>query len=135
MGKIGIKQSVGHARLTTYGQQNASVAVSGTDVSDFESACLVIEVGAHTADGMSIAFQESDDNSTYTDIADADMDGSSGWSQDLSITTSNDNTTYYVGYKGNKKYIGVTLTDAGSGDAIFGCYVIKGNAKVTPQNS
>lgn len=135
MGKIDLKQNVGFARVATYGQKNATVAVAGTDVSDFNSAVLVLEVGAHTADGISVAFQESDDNSTYTDIAAADMDGTSGWSQDLAITAANDNTTYYVGYKGSKKYIGVAITDAGSGDVILGAYIIKGNAKVIPQNS
>lgn len=135
MGAIDLKSNIGFARIATYGQKNATVAAAGTEVAGFNGACVVVEVGAHTADGISVTIVESDDDSTYTDVAAANLDGSTGWEQDLSITTSNDNTTYYVGYKGNKKYLGAKITDASTGDVILGIYVVKGYAKDIPQNS
>jgi len=135
MGAIDLKSNIGLARIATYAQKNATVAVAGTEVAGFHGACFVLEVGAHTADGITVTYQDSDDNSTWADIPAAKLDFSTGASQDMALTADNDNATYYIGYKGSKRYIGAKITDAGSGDIILGIYVVKGYAKDIPQNS
>ncbi len=134
MGAKDLKSNINHKRLATYGQKNASVSVAGVEVADYLGQCFVLEVGAHTADGISVKLQESDDNSAWTDISSTDLDFSTGFSQDFAVISSNDDTTYYAGYKGRKKYIGVAIVDAGSGDAILGAYVVSSFAKEIPKN-
>lgn len=125
MGAIDLKSTTQIDQLFTKIQRTATATIVGTDVSGFHSSMFVIDIGAWTADGLSVKFQDSDDNSTWADIATTLLDGD----QNLSIVTGIASTKRYTGYKGNKKYIGAVITDAGSGDAVVGVVVVKGNSK------
>lgn len=125
MGKIDVKSKIDTVQLFTKIQRTASATIQGTEVADYLGSCFVIDIEAHTADDMSVTFQESDDNSAWTNIAAADLDGD----QSLAIVAGLAGTIRKTGYKGNKRYIGAIITDGGTGDAVFGVSVVKGFPK------
>lgn len=131
MGARDVKSNIKVAQLFTKIQRTASATIQGTEVADFGGACFVVDIGAHSADDMSITFQESDDNSSWSNIAAANLDGD----QSLEIVAAHANTVRYTGYKGNKKYIGAIITDGGTGDAVFGVSVVAAYPTVGPKNS
>lgn len=130
MGSIDLKSKIQTVQLFTKIQRTATATIQGTDVSGFHGAMFVIDIGAWTANDLTVTFQDSDDNSTWADIATASLDGD----QNLAIVTGIASTVRYTGYKGNKKYIGAKITDAASGDAVVGVLVVKGNSKELPVN-
>lgn len=131
MGKIDVKSKIKSAELFTTIARTSTATIVGTEVADYLGACFVVHIGAWTANGLTVTFQESDNNSDWTDIADADLDGD----QDLAIVTGIASTVRYTGYKGNKRYIGATIVDAGSGDAVVGVKVIAAFPKDIPANA
>lgn len=131
MGAIDLKSNIAKVELFTTIARTATATIQGSEVSDFRGQCFVVDLGAWTTDGLTVTFQESDDNSTWTDIAAADLDGD----QDLAVVTGIASTVRYTGYKGLKKYIGAVITDGAAGDAIVGVSLIKGYPKDMPQNA
>jgi len=116
---IVIEASLQPAVLTT---NNTTVAGTGIDLRGFEAAEVVVQVGLY-AESIAGAFsefsvQESDDDTTYTDVANADLTDTvaatctvTGASTTGLIgkvsSTSNDNVVIKSGYKGSKRYIRV----------------------------
>lgn len=98
---------------------------SGVDLTGFEEATVVLDVGAVTDGSFTIEVQESDDDSTYTAVADADLGGT----EPSSLTA---NTVTTLAYYGNARYIRVVATDGGTADAAFGVSVIKSGARKQP---
>lgn len=102
------------------------------EVNDHRGAMFVVDAGAWTDGTHTFVFQESDDNSTFTAIADADLDGTEPVVNGATV----DDQQYYIGYKGMKKYLRVTLTVAGATTgAIAGAYIVYGFPKDIPTNS
>jgi hypothetical protein len=130
MGARDIKSNIKVVQLFTKIQRTATATIVGTEVADFGGACFVVDIGAWTADDLTVTFQDSDDNSVWADIAAANLDGD----QDLAIVTGIASTVRYTGYKGNKKYIGAKITDAASGDAVVGVAVVAAFPTYIPQN-
>jgi hypothetical protein len=116
---------------------------TGVDLQGYESAALGIITGAEgdTLSGsvfFEISLEHSDDDSTYTDVAQADitngtiasggiwlkMDGTSGGDPDSAGLVS------LVGYVGGKRYIRGVIEKTGthSNGTILSMFVIKGNA-------
>lgn len=101
------KQSLAPAaRLTGGSPFNGT----GVDTAGYESACALIDFGAWTDGTHTPKLQDSPDNSTFTDVAAGNLDGSftavsSGAGQ---------NQTYKVGYKGAQRYLRVVMTVAGT---------------------
>jgi hypothetical protein len=131
MGAIDLKSNIVKVELFTTIARTTTATIQGSEISDFRGQCFVVDLGAWTADGLSVTFQESDDNSAWTDIAAADLEGD----QDLAVVTGTASTIRYTGYKGLKKYIGAKITDGASGNAVVGVTLIKGYPKDMPQNS
>jgi hypothetical protein len=130
MGSIDLKSRNQVVQLFTKIQRTSTATIQGTEVADFKGAMFVIDVGTWTANDLTVTFQDSDDNSTWADIATASLDGD----QNLAIVTGHANTVRYTGYKGNKRYIGAKITDAANGDAFVGVLVVKGSPKDIPAN-
>lgn len=122
---------------------------TGVDLQGYESATILVDVGAE-GDTLSssvyfeISLEHSDDDSTYTDCAQADIiDGtiSSGgiWLK-LDGTTGGDPDTaggiFRVGYVGGKRYVRVVLAKTGthSNGTPIGAMVVRGHARNSADN-
>jgi hypothetical protein len=79
----------------------------------------VLANGAATA-GATVKVQESVDNSTFTDVADADLIGLTGNTSGVAQTAS---TIVKVSYVGTKRYVRV-ITTAGTA-ALFSAVVVR----------
>jgi len=83
---------------------------TGVDLKGYDTAIAVVQFGTWTDGTHTPSLEESDDNSTFTAVAAADMEGS------FTAVSSGggSNTIQTVGYKGRKRYIRVKLTLAGT---------------------
>ena len=83
--------------------QSLTAAANGTgiDLQGTDRAAVVFHAGATggTTPSFTFAVQESDDNSTYTDVAATDLQGTPPV-----VTTTNTGVTV-IGYLGSKRYI------------------------------
>jgi hypothetical protein len=86
---------------------STTMTTNGVDTRDFESAMVLVTTGAIAGAGnFSVKLVESDTNSSdYTDVAAADYDCDIAPAGVLAA-----DTTYRLGYKGSKRYIGVVFT-------------------------
>ena len=100
---------------------------SGIDLQGFEEATAVVSVGAEgdTLSGsvyFEVSLEHSDDNSTYTDVVQADIVNGTiaagGIWLKLDGTTGGDPDTtggqWQVGYVGGKRYVRLVLAKAGT---------------------
>jgi hypothetical protein len=94
----------------------------------FRSAMVLVHTGTLTDGTQTIEVQESDDNSSWTAVADADLQGT-----EPAIAASADNTLYEIGYRGTKRYIRVVdvVSGATSGGTL-GAVVVLGMARRLP---
>ncbi|MBN2365727.1 MAG: hypothetical protein JXL67_06145 [Calditrichaeota bacterium] len=130
MGRRDVKSKVKLAVLHEKIQYTATEAIVGVDVSDYHGQTFVVDIGAWTANGLTVTFQHCDDNSTWIDVPAADLDGDN----DIAVVTGLADSQIYVGYTGNKKYIGAKITDAATGDAVLGVYIVKSYPSQFPVN-
>ena len=93
---------------------------TGVDVSKYESAELVFFTGIEGVtlsgtDKIALEIEESNDDSTYTDVAVADLRGEES---EGTVKTLDDNAEtpaiYRVGYKGSKRYIRAVVNFSGT---------------------
>ena len=122
---------------------------TGVDLQGYESATVLVDVGAE-GDTLSssvhfeVSLEHSDDNSTFSDVAQADIvDGtiaSGGIFLKLDGTTGGNPDTaggvFRVGYVGGKRYVRVVLAKTGthSNGTPLGAMVVKGHARHTVDN-
>ena len=130
--------------------RTAAANGTGVDLQGYESATLIADVGAE-GDTLSssvyfeISLEHSDDNSTFTDVTQADIvDGtiSSGgiWLKLDGTAGGNPDTAgeiYRVGYIGGKRYIRGVLAKTGthSNGTPISLFVVKGNARHSGDNA
>ena len=122
----------------TYAADTTPVAV---DLIGFNAAEIVLALGAGgiTFTGtnkVEFVLTHSDDNTTYTNVTDADMLGVSGISNGIikALTSAQAAAIGRFGYKGNKRYLKLQADFSGThgtGTPI-GAYVIKGEAMLAP---
>ena len=120
----------------------ATGSITDIDLKGFNSACILIHLGADSGTGLSttnywtFTLKDSDDGITYTNVETADM-------IDLTVTdgtvlvvdsTDEDNTLYKIGYVGGKRYLELTYTETttGSNATMMAIELIKGNPEVAP---
>lgn len=105
--------------------RTATANGTGVDLANFDSATAVLVVGTITDGTHTPALQESDDNSTFTAVAAADLIGS------LSVLASN--TNQRVGYRGVKRYVRVAVTVAGATTGgVYAAVVTRGDGRKQP---
>ena len=100
------------------------------DLAGFREAMFIAHVGTITDGTFAFDPEESDDDSTWTNIAAGDLSGSF-----TNATSSADDTVQEVGYRGSKRYVRCNVTVSGSpstGGAI-GVTVVKAGARTLPQ--
>jgi hypothetical protein len=119
---IDVAQSLAPATRT------ANADGSGVDLQGFEGAVIEIVTGTITDGTHTFEVQESDDNTTFTAVDDADLQGT-----EPVVTNADGNKVYKIGYLGTKRYVRVSVTVSGatSGGA-YATNVIKGYARKKP---
>jgi hypothetical protein len=118
-----VKQSLAPAARTA--SANGTSVDRNEDSSMFQDALVVVSTGAITDGTHTIEVQESDDNSTFTAVADADLEGT-----EPAIGATDDNKIYELRYKGLKRYlrVAVTVASATSG-GVYGGDVVLSNPR------
>jgi hypothetical protein len=129
MGAIDLKSNIKMKVSIQKAAKTATENGGSFEVADYHSACFVVDAGTWTDGTHTIEFQESDDDSTWTAIADGDLDGS----EPVIDGATDDDQQYYVGYMGNKRYVRVknTVASATTG-AVVGAYVLAGHPHHIP---
>jgi hypothetical protein len=103
----------------------ASANGASADLRSFESAAVAFVAGTVTDGTHTPSVEESDDDSTWTAVAAADL---SGTLADLASAT-----VQRVGYRGAKRYLRAVLTVSGATvGAVAAAVVIRGNAAQRP---
>ncbi len=117
-----------------------SVTATGTsstvDMQGFSSCMFLLLVGAFTftsGNKMTIAIQESDDGTTFTAVADADLLSveSTGVHRVLD-GTEDAGTINEFHYQGTKRYLQMKYTETGTVDVPLAVLAVKGNANLKP---
>ena len=130
--------------------RSAAANGTGVDLQGYESATVLVDVGAE-GDTLSssvyfeISLEESDDNSTFTDVAQASiidgtiaaggiflkLDGTAGGNPDTA------GGIFRVGYVGNKRYLRVVIAKTGthSNGTPIGAMVVRGSARHSGDNA
>lgn len=123
----------------TYAADTTPVAV---DLQGFDAAEVILALGAGgiTFSGtnkIEFVLTHSDDNSSYSNVADADLLGISGTTNGIikALTSAlASGGVFRFGYKGNKRYLKLLADFSGThgtGTPI-GAYVIKGDPELAP---
>lgn len=122
------KKSIIDKTATTQSLASAArtVTANGTavDLQGYQGVVVTFNMGAWTDGTHTPVLQESADNSTFTAVGAADLDGSftavSG--------TASDAVSQTVGYTGNLRYVRASLTVAGASvGALSGATLIRTN--------
>ncbi len=136
----GFQQAVDPATLTA---TTLSAAIDLQNVGDAAVAVLVGESGDTLSGSVywELELQESDDDSTYTAVADADITNAiSGATATgtfaLIDAAAEDDAVYFTGYKGNKRYLKVNIRATGThtNGTPMGVLGLKGKQAVNPVN-
>ncbi len=103
---------------------NSDQTGTGVDLRGYDSAMAVVQSGALTDGTHTPKMQESDDDSTYTDVAAADLRGS--------FANIAADSVQRVGYHGGKRYVRVFVTSSGTTGAIYGSTIVRGHPHQAP---
>jgi len=105
------------------------------DRQGYQSVMFVMAFGSMTDAGSTVTpLLEEGDNSALSDnsaVADADMHGTEALA---TVTQAHDNQVRTIGYRGNKRYLRLTLTPAGNdaGTITMGAVALLGDALAAP---
>jgi hypothetical protein len=106
--------NTGFVSLLIPATRTADANSTGMDLKDADDAALLFYIG-NSADTLSgtdkieLEVEESDDDSTYTDVADADLTNYVNGTNDGCVAVidapSEDSLVVAVGYRGSKRYV------------------------------
>lgn len=120
-----IKNNLSEATSLAPAARTATANGTGVDLKGFGAAEVLFVVGAITDGTHTPSVMESDDDSTYTTVADADLEGT--------LAALAANTNQVVGYKGSKRYIRGTSTVSGATTGgVYAAVVIRALPDVAP---
>jgi hypothetical protein len=109
--------------------RTASANGAGVDLKGFHSALVIIDVGLRTDGSHTFELQESDDNTTFTAVADADLQGT----EPAVTSAATDEVIYELGYLGGKRYLRVIVTVSGATTgAVYGASIVRGHPSDIP---
>ena len=115
--RVDVDQSILKAAKT------ASENGASFEIADYHSVGVIIDAGAWTDGTHTFTVQESDDNSTWAAVADADLYYDS---EPVIDGAADDDQKYKIGYKGNKRYMRViTVVSGATTGAIYGALIVK----------
>lgn len=108
--------------------RTASANGTGVDLTGFLSAMVEIVTGTITDGTHTFAVEESDDNSAFTAVADANLLGT-----EPAIVAADDNVVKRIGYLGSKQYLRVSVTVAtATTGGIYGATILRGHPRHGP---
>lgn len=114
--------------------RDTNTTVNGTSVNRIQSndvfrvATVIVHAGTVTDGTHTIEVQESDDDSTWSAVADADLQGT-----EPAISASNTGPVFEIGYTGAKQFLRVSVTTASAtSGATFGALVQLGQPSSAP---
>ncbi|MEW2567636.1 hypothetical protein [Streptomyces sp. NPDC047070] len=94
----------------------------------YQDALIVVHTGTITDGTHAVDIQESDDNSSWSSVAASELQGA-----EPSIVAADDDKTFVVGYKGQKRYVRVAITASGTtSGGVYGAQVVLANPRVAP---
>jgi len=122
---------------------NATGARTGSsvDLQGFESAAVAVEFGDIDELGASpvgsatidIELEHSDDNSSWSDVALADVVGPTSVTNGIVASPTTDASVYRAGYRMTKRYLRVILTPTGlANGGSIAAFVIRGCPRHAP---
>lgn len=115
--------------LAPAARTDGTVNGTGVDLQGFASAMAIIALGGWTDGTHSFELQESDDNSDYSAVADADLQGT----EPVMDAGDEDLVVHRIGYQGSKRYIRVSVTVASSETgAVYGASILRGHPTYAP---
>ena len=138
-----LKNNIGVVQSLAPAARSSDADGTGVDLQGFESATVVIDMGAEgitlsTTNKIEIELEHSDDDATYTDVtSSADVIGATPDSNGVIATFDDPGEApaiSSVGYIGGKRYIRAVANFSGThGSATpLGVSVIKGHARKNP---
>lgn len=109
--------------------RTATANGTGVDLQNFMAAAVIVSIGAITDGTHTLKLQDSPDNSTFTDVAAANLSGSF-----TALTSgSTAGTTQEVSYLGNQRYIRAVTTVAGATTGgVYSVVVIRAYPRTQP---
>lgn len=115
---------------------SADSTSSAVDMQSFGSAILNLIVGAFTFTGsnkITVSVEESDDGTTFTKVADADLQfvESAGVHKVLD-GTEDQNLIHPFYYRGVKRYVHLALVEGGTVSVALGVYAVQGDSEMKP---
>lgn len=90
---------------------NAATNGAGVDLLGYNGATVAFCSGALTDGSVACKIQESDDNSSYTDVAAADVVGGTNL---VTLAATEDSSVEDITYIGKKRYIRGVMTQSGA---------------------
>lgn len=116
-----------------YSDPSLPVNGTGVDLANYDAAVILVDagtLGGSSTPTITLQIQESDDNSTFTAVAAADLAGGLL----PAIVAANDETLYERGYTGLKRYIRVSVTAKGGTSPALpaSAVVVRGKPRVKP---
>ena len=127
-----LKNNLSPAQSLAPAARTASANGTGVDLQGYGSAMAQFDLGLYTDGSYTLSVEESSDDSTYTVVAAADLEGT------LSVVddATKDNTIQRVGYKGTKRYIRAVVTEgsspAPSTGLVLGAAILRGHPSQAP---
>ncbi len=124
--------------LILYPQDVTTTIQSSTaDLLDFVSAVINVAVGSFnfsSGNKIGVKLQESDDDSSYSDVADADyLDALSATPQFYEFKAAADSETMKsIHYRGAKRYVQVALTVTGTVNVACSATAVQGHPQLQP---
>lgn len=108
----------------------AEVDGEGVDLRGSNSAVVAVSIGAITGAGgdAAVILEESDDNITFTDVADADILGTEP-------TALAADTAYQFGYRGTSRYVRANFAIGAETNVAVSATITRGNLDAAPTNA
>ena len=125
-----VQQSVTQANRTNGTVNGTAVDLWSNSVGrqKFCTALAIVQTGTITDGTHTVEVQESDDNSSFAAVADADLQGT-----EPAVVAANDNVVYEIGYRGAKRYLRVVVVTTGATTGgTFGAVLVLGTPRRLP---
>jgi allantoicase len=132
MSSFDLKNNVSASNALNIQAISSNTTVTGVsiDTKGFESATFAIQSATLTDGTYTPEVQESDDNSTFTAVADDFLIGTEA---NAVFVATDDNKVKTIGYAGKKRYLKLTLTSTGvTSGGTLGATAILGHPKSAP---
>lgn len=133
--KVKITQVENPATVTASGKSD------GVDMQDFNSLLFLVSVGTFTFTGtdkltITVEHADVDTDGSYAACAAADLyddaeTPASGIAKVLD-GTEDQNMVHVVGYRGNKRYVRLNITEGGTVSVILSAVAVRGDSELQP---